>query len=239
MSRSGGTLPDSGSAPEIAPDTTNGPRRLALGIGLTCLTPPTSMLRRFSIIRLPRDVLFGVIRFAQGCGNWRGVFDLGPAGHPGPVVVGTAQFETAGPFRHEVEILRLTRLHHDLGPVGVERLRVAHRNCLEKVWRRELVRFLSSVLDVEAIGDAAPEGELLWVKLVLTGDDGNRPLLRCIGGSQWSGCNDRRQQGDRPPDPPTALSTIAHLARMKPDYRRSVFPVSGPVGREAFKLRAL
>src|SRR5438067_7069718 len=52
-SRSAGTLPVSGSAPEIAPETTNGPFLLALGIGLRCLTPPTSMLRRFSIARLP------------------------------------------------------------------------------------------------------------------------------------------------------------------------------------------
>src|ERR1700722_11282820 len=55
-SRSSGTVPLAGSAPEIAPETTNGPRRLALGIGLTCRAPATSMLRRFSIIassRLP------------------------------------------------------------------------------------------------------------------------------------------------------------------------------------------
>ena len=49
-SRSSGTLPVAGSAPEIAPETTNGPRRLALGIGLTCRAPATSMLRRFSMI---------------------------------------------------------------------------------------------------------------------------------------------------------------------------------------------
>jgi hypothetical protein len=29
---------------------TNGPMRLALGIGLTCRAPATSMLRRFSMI---------------------------------------------------------------------------------------------------------------------------------------------------------------------------------------------
>src|SRR5215469_4073730 len=51
-SRSAGTLPLSGSVPEIAPDATKGPRRLALGIGLTCLAPVTSMLRRFSIVHL-------------------------------------------------------------------------------------------------------------------------------------------------------------------------------------------
>ena len=48
-SRSSGTLPVAGSAPEIAPDITNGPMRLALGIGLTCRAPATSMLRRFSM----------------------------------------------------------------------------------------------------------------------------------------------------------------------------------------------
>src|SRR5437764_12229350 len=52
-SRSAGTLPVSGSVPEIAPDTTNGPRRLALGIGLPCFAPATSMLRRFSMDHLP------------------------------------------------------------------------------------------------------------------------------------------------------------------------------------------
>src|ERR1700747_3374454 len=49
-SRSAGTLPVSGSVPEIAPDTTKGPRRLALGIGLTCFAPATSMLRRFFML---------------------------------------------------------------------------------------------------------------------------------------------------------------------------------------------
>jgi cytidylate kinase len=44
-----------GSAPEMAPVTTNGPRRLALGIGFWCLAPGTSMLRRFSISRPPAD----------------------------------------------------------------------------------------------------------------------------------------------------------------------------------------
>src|SRR5581483_366923 len=48
-SRSSGTLPVAGSAPEIAPETTNGPLREALGIGLTCRAPATSMLRRLLI----------------------------------------------------------------------------------------------------------------------------------------------------------------------------------------------
>src|SRR5258708_32898213 len=51
-SRSSGTLPVAGSVPEIAPVTTNGPRRLALGIGLAWLAPGTLMLRLFSTIRL-------------------------------------------------------------------------------------------------------------------------------------------------------------------------------------------
>src|SRR5437764_4641684 len=47
-SRSVGTLPVAGSVPEM----TKGPRRLALGIGLTCFAPGTSMLRRFSMDHL-------------------------------------------------------------------------------------------------------------------------------------------------------------------------------------------
>src|SRR6266851_5201065 len=53
-SRSSGTLPVAESAPEIAPETTNGPLRLAAGIGLRCLTPETSMLRLLSMFRLLR-----------------------------------------------------------------------------------------------------------------------------------------------------------------------------------------
>src|SRR5438270_6304084 len=51
-SRSAGTCPVAGPVPEIAPDTTKGPRRLALGMGLTCFAPATSMLRRFSMDHL-------------------------------------------------------------------------------------------------------------------------------------------------------------------------------------------
>src|SRR3984957_17804910 len=54
-SRSSGTAPVAGSAPEIAPETTKGPMRLALGIGLTCRAPATSILRRFSMIAPPDD----------------------------------------------------------------------------------------------------------------------------------------------------------------------------------------
>ena len=53
-SRSSGTLPVVGSVPAIAPVTTNGPRRLALGIGLAWLAPGTLMLRLLSTTRLLR-----------------------------------------------------------------------------------------------------------------------------------------------------------------------------------------
>src|ERR1700693_6272677 len=101
-SRSSGTLPVAESAPEIAPETTSGPFLLAAGIGLRCLTPETSMLRRLSTSRLLCPVGERDDREPAPARQQTGaLFDGDLAGHPGPIVVGADQAVLPGPPRHE------------------------------------------------------------------------------------------------------------------------------------------
>src|SRR5579862_4828437 len=118
-SRSSGTLPVAGSAPEIAPDTTNGPRRLALGIGLTCRAPATSMLRRFSMIASSQpDQIARMIGSRQRGGNRaRSGRDLDGPDHSGPVVVGAGELVGTRLFGDEEQILPFTWLNDELGNV--------------------------------------------------------------------------------------------------------------------------
>src|SRR5712692_4290744 len=100
-SRSAGTAPLAGSAPEIAPETTNGPFRLAAGIGLRCLTPETSMLRRLSTSRLLCPVGERDDREpAAARQQTDALFDGDLADHSGPIVVGADQPVLPGLPRH-------------------------------------------------------------------------------------------------------------------------------------------
>src|SRR5262245_36065250 len=102
------------------------------------------------------------------------------AGHPCPIVVGAAEWVPA-PTRHEKHVLLLTGLHENLGAIGIHGSWIANLRTLEKPRRRELVRLLAVILQMETIRHPRTEGQAVWLEPVLGGDHGDGLRLRPVG----------------------------------------------------------
>src|SRR6516225_243737 len=90
-------------------------------------------------------------------------FDDDFAGHSRPIVIGATQ-RVAAPPRHEIDILLLTGLDENLGPISVHGRWIANLRLLEKVGRGELVRLLAVILQMETIRRPRTEGQAVGLK---------------------------------------------------------------------------
>src|SRR5262245_30990104 len=111
-------------------------------------------------------------------------FDDDFAGHPCPIVVGAAEWVPA-PTRHEKHVLLLTGLHENLGAIGIHGSWIANLRTLEKPRRRELVRLLAVILQMETIRHPRTEGQAVRLEPGVGGE--RLEVLRIRWVVRWHG----------------------------------------------------
>src|SRR5262245_14338442 len=112
-------------------------------------------------------------RLAGDTGRASSLDDGDLSGHARPVVVGARQGIAADLTRDEVEVLLLAGLDHELGPLRVQHRGVSELHALEEGGRRELVKLLAAVLELEPVRDVDSKRQIVRLEAIVGRDDGD------------------------------------------------------------------
>jgi len=104
--------------------------------------------------------------------------DGNAADHAGPVVVGAPKIICSGPVGRQKEVLRLAGLHHDLGMFAIENIRIIDIGVREEQRRRDFMRFLAMVLQVQPVMHVVLKDQMVRQELVVHHDEVERNRLR-------------------------------------------------------------
>src|SRR5271156_3490738 len=100
------------------------------------------------------------------------------AHHAVPIVVGAAKIICSGPMGCQKDVFRLTRLHHNLCAVMIERIGIVDIGGSEERRRRKLVGFPAVILEVQPIMDIVHKRQMIWDEPVVDHGEVYRLRLR-------------------------------------------------------------